>query len=321
MKSFGMAAVIGSIVALVSACSLASPTYISSADDPITGDDAGPTGSGNGSAGGGSSSGGSDAGGGKCQGGSFVKVDVSTLTACNNGKGHCYDAASFPYAAQANACADKSQVCVPDKILESGGAKLKACTSPVTNAIGNGACMPSPGFFPQMDTQGAGFLKQDVCDADEVCVPCVNPLDNNKPTGFCDAIGVYGKCEGGGSSSGGTSGSPPPPPPPPAQLCCTTNGHSNGTCVSKAAVPASMQSQVKQDVCTGDNICAPTSLVTGKPVVCSSLLGSGVCMDKCFNDMMAIAGDIGFLSSKGCGTTELCIPCALVSGKGVPGCN
>ena len=90
---------------------------------------------------------------------------------------------------------------------------------------------------------------------------------------------------------------------------------------SKAAVPASMQSEVKTDVCTGDNICAPTSLVTGKPVVCSSLLGSGVCMDKCFNDMMAIAGDIGFLSNKGCGTIELCIPCALVSGKGVPGCK
>ena len=37
--------------------------------------------------------------------------------------------------------------------------------------------------------------------------------------------------------------------------------------------------------------------------------------------MMSLAGSIGILSSKGCGTTEVCVPCTLVSGKGVPGCK
>lgn len=93
-------------------------------------------------------------------------------------------------------------------------------------------------------------------------------------------------------------------------------------CISETAVPEGQRDQTKQDVCTTGTECVPAAFVAGAPVKCSAgLLGSGVCMDKCFNDMMSIAGVVGILKSNACGSSELCIPCGLVSGQGVPGCQ
>ncbi len=244
----------------------------------------------------------------------YVKADLSTLTACGNGKGHCYDKTKVDLAGGLSPCMDASQVCVPDDILESNGAKPKSCTS----IVGAGGCVTS-GFFPALDMQGAGFLKQDVCDSGQLCVPCTDPTHGNAPTPFCSPIGVHKNACGG----------PNPPPPgdagPPAMLpaCCDHAGaKSHGVCLPDSAIPAAQQSSTSQQECAAGNKCVPAALVDNKPVACDAgFLGTGICMDGCFDQMLSFAGDLGLLDGKGCDQNELCIPCSFVKGKGVPGCG
>jgi hypothetical protein len=65
----------------------------------------------------------------------------------------------------------------------------------------------------------------------------------------------------------------------------------------------------------------PAAFVEGKPVKCNSLLGAGVCMDKCFDEMMSFASQLGILKRDVCGTTEACIPCTFLKDTGAPGCE
>jgi hypothetical protein len=51
-----------------------------------------------------------------------------------------------------------------------------------------------------------------------------------------------------------------------------------------------------------------------------------VCIDKCFNQALGFAGEIGALSQDACGPTELCVACSMIKlGVGsdikVPGCS
>lgn len=304
MRVGGLGAFLG-----LAACSIASPTYVTAgegrtneADDTAATPKAGTAAPAPG-----------DSSGTKCDG-PFAKVDVTKLTACEGGKGHCYAKEKVgEFAVQLIACADSTQVCVPDEVLEAGGGKLKTCTS----IVGPGACFTAS-LVPEIEKRGGGALKRDVCDADQLCMPCADPTNNNAPTPFCQPIGVYEKaCASGGSST-------PAPPAPPPVPCCTTKGVSNGICVVETAVPEDQRSKVKQDVCPAANKCVPRAFVENKPVKCQSgLLGAGVCMDKCFDDMMGTASDIGLLSSAGCGATEVCVPCSFASSSGqkVPGCD
>lgn len=75
--------------AATAGCTLDSPTYITSQDSPITEDaGAGATGA---SASGSSASASTAAGGAAtCSTTDFVKPDLATLTACGDGKGHCF---------------------------------------------------------------------------------------------------------------------------------------------------------------------------------------------------------------------------------------
>ena len=72
--------------------------------------------------------------------------------------------------------------CVPDKLVKSGGAALKTSNS----AFGDGRCMNlcvlEVADKQSLLNRGEG----DVCDQDERCVPCLNPLKNNEPTGVCE---------------------------------------------------------------------------------------------------------------------------------------
>jgi hypothetical protein len=298
----------------MAACTLASPTYITSSEDPVTGD---PDAAAPPPASGGASSGGNAPSGAPatCGADDFTKPDLSTLTACGGGKGHCYDKNKVSIAGILVACPDASKVCVPDEVLLADGQPLAKCTS----LIGPGGCVAAD-LIPMIAAGGGSVLKQDVCAAGLTCVPCTNPQDNNAPTPFCQPIGVHSKdCSASGGGAGGDGGAPAPLP-----ACCTTNGKSNGVCLSETAIPEAQRSQAKADTCAAGNKCVPAALVNGKPVTCSAgFLGAGVCMDQCFNDMMKIAGQIGFLDSKGCGTTELCIPCSMATqgGAPVPGCT
>lgn len=320
MVSSKRAMVVGVLVACgsVLGCSLASPTYITSSQESAV-DEA----DGGGSSA--SSASGTGAAGGKpvvCNGTDFAKVDLAKLTACGPGNkgGHCYPRGKSPMADKLVKCAGAADdVCVPDEILLAAGAKLKSCTSPLP---GGGGCV-STGFLPEMDERGKGALKQDVCNAGQVCAPCTDPTAGGAATPFCLPIGVHdAACDGasGGASAGADAG------PPPAALvgCCATGGVSNGVCLQESSIPPADRSQTIPDTCATGNVCVPRAMVEGKPVTCSSILGAGVCMDKCFNEMMSLAGGIGILSKANCGATELCIPCSLAQSSGgskVPGCS
>jgi hypothetical protein len=288
------------------ACTIGSDTYITPVESPSP--DAGPK-AGESSSGGGSSSGGA-APTDSCNR-QFVKVDLAKLTACGNGKGHCYDKDKTPIASALAPCPNANEVCVPDEVLQAGGEKLKSCTS----IIGPGGCITSA-LLPELERRAAGALKPDVCSAGQLCVPCINPEDNNAPTPFCQSIGVYDKpC-----AQAGDGGAAPAKPLP---ACCTTNGNSNGVCLSESAIPEASRADAPDDTCSTGNKCVPKALVDGKPVKCKAgvLLGAGVCMDKCFNAMLGFASTIGFLDKDVCGETEACIPCSFLKDRGVPGCQ
>src|SRR3954452_3710527 len=169
MVSPGRAVVVGVLVACgsVLGCSLASPTYITSTQEDTSADDDG------GSSSSSSASSAAPAKGGApvvCNGTDFAKVDLAKLTACGPGNkgGHCWPSTKVPMSDQLVACAGAAtDVCVPDEILLAAGKPLKSCKS----VVGPGGCISS-GFIPRLDTEGAGHLKQDVCDPGQVCTPC-----------------------------------------------------------------------------------------------------------------------------------------------------
>jgi hypothetical protein len=296
------------------ACTLGSDTYITAEEGSTSsGDkkDAGPKTDGGGSA---LSSGPAAA---TCSGGTFTKPDVSTLTACGDGKGHCYPAAKTPFAPMFGACPTASDVCVPDEVLVAGGQKLKTCTS----IIGEGGCI-TMALIPEMeaDPRAKAALKQDVCDAGQICAPCTNPEAAGELTPFCQPIGVFGECSGGGATAPAPDGGAAPPKPLPT--CCSHGSTSSGVCISEAAIPDDQKGQAPVDSCSGGTVCVPKAIFEGKPVVCNSgLLGKGVCLDSCFNEMMGFASMIGILGKDRCATSEVCVPCTFMSGQGITACD
>lgn len=298
------------------ACTLASPTTVETkplGDDDDTKQDADPTESTKSASSSGTSSAAS-----KCEA-KLVKVDVSKLTACGEGQGHCYPKSKVPGDTSTMLACDKAdEVCVADAILTSGGDKLKACKVQVLSGAA-GACI-SLGTMPEGSDkeQAKGNLKQDVCADGEVCAPCTNPLENNADTGICGAIGVSdGDC---GGAAGGGDATKPAAPAKPAPCC-----GGKGTCLDGKAIGEG-GNDLKPDSCTDGLVCAPTSLVSGKAVKCDGgLLGDGICMGECFNDMLASIGGV-FLDQGSCDKAELCVPCAFASkmapdGTKVPGCE
>lgn len=296
--------VIGAAVTCVAGCTLASPTYITTQSAPEPAADASAPSSASTLTSGAASDSTT-----ACAGGTFAKVDIAKLAPCGNGLGHCYDKTKTPGAEQLVACPTATEVCVPDDILLAAGAKLQSCTS----IIGPGGCVAGS-LIPAIAAQGGSALKQDVCKTGRICVPCTDPTHGNAPTPFCSPVGVMeSACA---TSAAGDAGAPPPP----SQKCCTKQGRSNGICIAETAVPEARRSQTVQDTCTSGNRCVPSALAAGNPSSCNAGSAKGVCMDTCFNDMLNLASSIGFLGQDWCGPTEVCIPCAMVSGQGVPGC-
>jgi len=296
------------ILAVEAGCTVASDTYITAQAAPEAPDAKGAETKGTTTT---STTAGTTSGAPKNECG-FEKVDLSTLTACGNNRGHCVPKERAPMADALTACPNAAEVCVPDNMIAAAGDKVKSCKS-----LGDlaGACVTYK-LLPDIEAKGGSVLPADVCDPDQKCAPCVNPQDQ-KNTGLCDATGVkQAKCEGGATSSTPDAG--PPAPPPPA--CCTTNGKSNGSCIDEKLIPADKRAETKLDTCSAGNKCVPTSFFQLKPVACNNeVFGKGVCLDKCFDDMLAGIGSV-FLGKDVCGETELCLPCSLASGRGIPSC-
>jgi hypothetical protein len=226
--------------------------------------------------------------------GAFAKPDVSTLTVCGGGKGHCYDGAKTAITGLPD-CPGGSDACIPDKVLASNGGKLKTCKFFVEDKPG--VCMST---LLKDIALHQNELQRDVCDEDERCAPCIDPRNGND-THICDPIGVYeNKCKGG--------------PGQQEQTCC----HGEGVCINQDAAPADQRDSMVHDSCALPKVCAPAAMVDGNPTHCNVYGASGVCIDLCFSKMLMGAQK---LLRAGCGPTAVCLPCFIGSGQGVPGCT
>ena len=229
-------------------------------------------------------------------GSAFVKPDLSTLKACGDGLGHCYPGNKVGLP-DLKACDSPGDVCVPDTALLAGGKKPQACDFYINHKPG--ACTS---LLVQHIAQFKDQLHAESCAPNERCAPCIDPQDGVSDTHLCDDLGVHGEaCEAGAAEE-----SPPP--------CC----HYAGSCLSKEAVPEGSRANMNRDSCAEGKLCAPAALVSGMPVKCDVLGADGVCIDLCFAAMLK---STGVVLRAGCGPTEVCMPCAIGKGQGMPGCN
>jgi hypothetical protein len=227
----------------------------------------------------------------------FTGVDLSTAKACGDGRGHCWDGTRVLVTDLPTTGCDGGQVCVPDAILSARGAPLRACTFFVGGKPG--VCMSR---LVQAVETNAGVLQKDVCDESERCVPCVDPRDGSD-THACDPTGVHTEaCVGGANQAA-------------ERLCC----HGAGACMREDGVPEDQRGSLPRETCGGGQVCAPRSLSSGRPIKCNTLgIADGVCLDICF---AATLRSVQKLTRSGCGVTEVCIPCLVGKGQGMPGCE
>jgi len=223
----------------------------------------------------------------------FVNPDLSTLKPCGDGKGHCYAGAktSIPNLPKC----DGDDVCLPDKVLAANGAKLKSCTFMIDAKPG--ACVS---LLIADIAAHASALQPDVCDpAIERCAPCISPIDGTD-THLCEETGVHTEaCVGGPGAKQDT--------------CC----HGAGVCMTKEGVPSDQRDALHHDTCKDDKVCAPAALVDGNPTRCHAFADPGVCVDVCFAAQLVPAAQV---MRSVCGPTEVCVPCIVGKGQGMPGC-
>ena len=234
-------------------------------------------------------------------------LDPKGLPACGpSGSGaHCLGKGLVPAALASQLATCATGLCVPDKLIASGGNFIPSTCASVNSA--EGRCMNQ--ILPALASQAG--LPQSTCDANERCAPCFNPLDG-KATGVCSI-----SCD-------------PGPTKPAVTLtdCCRENGPPEGKCAPSSSIPSALQNNLKVDTCAkGAELCVPTeNLAPGfKPAACTAtpLFGgtySGVCLSNCLH--------FGFLESLGmdqgtCDNAHQCAPCVNpLSGQptGAPGC-
>src|SRR5262249_49226934 len=209
---------------------------------------------------------------------------------------HCYDKKKVPVPETFFTPCEGDEVCVPDKILLMNGKRLKACTFFIDNKPGG--CLST---VIKLVDDNKDVMKQDVCDPDERCVPCTNPVDNS-PTGACvenEGVHVEDCLEGDAAKEPGP--------------CC----HGAGQCMPRENAPKEMRDHLEQEMCKGGQVCVPAGSGTTKPKSCEVLTFSGICTDLCFAKVFQATTQV---TRSSCGPTEMCMPCALAPGP-VPGCN
>ncbi len=223
----------------------------------------------------------------------FASPDLSKLTSCGQGRGHCFDSTKTSFG-NVDACADGS-ACLPNKVLVANGRPLRGCTFYLKDQPG--ACVS----LLKVDVRkNKDSLKQDVCDADERCVPCVNPT-NGESTQVCTPTGVHERSCASSAAEDDTAS------------CCG----GLGTCIREDAVPGGSEGKLDGLGCPSEQVCAPRSLVDGEPVKCHAAGLSGVCLGICFAKQLAGAKSV-FRGD--CGPAQVCLPCAIGSSQDVPGC-
>ena len=232
-------------------------------------------------------------------------IDPSTLPPCGDGA-HCLNASLVPPAMAGRLAACASGLCVPDPFIAAGGNFIPpTCTS---TAGAEGRCLNT--VLPDVARQAAS-LPEDVCAADEKCVPCYSPLDGSD-TGACRL-----SCDPG----------PSQPKVVFTDCCVKDNQPARGKCVPTQSIPSDEQKNLGTDDCVKDQqLCVPSEMLQPafKPPACSAhnlLVGdyTGVCLSDCLK-----FGIQGLAISQGtCDDTHECAPCTNpLTGQptGAPGC-
>ncbi len=200
--------------------------------------------------------------------------------------------------------------CIPDGFLATGASQPpKTCTA----FGGDGVCLSK--CIPQV-AENAGILRADVCDgADDLCVPCINPLDG-MPTGACD-LRELARCEGedpgpnnpvNGCDAPATcdyEASCDPVIDPSTLPSCGADAH----CVD--AVLAGDQAAQLAKCDDGVKVCVPDAfLVTGGKFTPATCTSAGGAEGRCLNVVIPqVAEQAGLLPQDTCAASEKCTPC------------
>jgi hypothetical protein len=213
-------------------------------------------------------------------------VDPTTFPACATCTGgRCIPSNLFtPAQADLLSPCDSTSRCVPEQIVaQAQNLLLKPCSyGPGIEGRCTSLCIPSV-------SNVAPYLPQDVCTANERCVPCFSPADGT-PTGIC-GVGCDSAPEGQPFVFG---------------HCCAADGR----CAPKASLPAAIASLLGPETCTGEQLCVPAAMVENPSrrfTCCMASSSSGVCAPACVTNQNAQGR---FLTQGNCSTGERCVPCA-----------
>ncbi|MCW5834348.1 MAG: hypothetical protein KIS78_18255 [Labilithrix sp.] len=239
------------------------------------------------------------------------------------GQARCIPKDKLPnaLASQLDACDDGGAgVCVPDKLVKSGGAAPTTCQS----AFGEGRCMSL--CVPEVAKNGSLLNRGegDVCADDERCVPCNNPLKGGEPTGVCE-IGKPPAAEcastGDATGGGGAALTCPYSGPPVVDVTTFPACGDGARCVPTNLVPASAASLLK--ACDG-GLCAPEkSIAAGGqylPKTCTSVANAE---GRCLNvNIPEVDKQRASLPQDVCDANERCTPCfSPLDGKETGACK
>lgn len=226
----------------------------------------------------------------------FVQPDLSKLEACGNGQGHCYAADKISLSGLPE-CSTPGEICVPDKVLNANGGTLKSCKFFIKDAPGVCGSL----LFTELAANKDQVPASPECDGEnERCTPCIHPLDGSN-THQCEPQGVHAEaCVGGASAK-------------PLPSCC----HNSGVCMNADAAPEGQRDSLSRDTCSKDKLCAPAAMVDGNPSRCYAFGLPGVCLDVCFAAMLGPSKPV---MGSDCRATEVCLPCVIGKGQGMPGC-
>ena len=241
--------------------------------------------------------------------------EIDAMSACceaePDGQAHCLDGAKVPAELQSFVAACPSGgYCIPDSFLATGASKPPAtCSAFGGDAVCLSRCIPQV-------SENAGLLRKDTCEGvDELCVPCISPLDN-MPTGACD-LRELATCVGEEPTPdpGAACDDPAtcnyeaacaPVLDPTVLTACGADAH----CLDAALVPAMDAARLgKCD--DGVNLCVPDVFIKtgGKftPATCKSVNDNeGRCLSTVLPDVKKQAA---LLPQDTCATSERCTPC------------
>ncbi|MBX3154487.1 MAG: hypothetical protein KF773_00680 [Deltaproteobacteria bacterium] len=254
--------------------------------------------------------------------------NINAMTACclaQGGQAHCLDAGKVPAEIQPLvATCQSGGYCIPDGFLQTGAAEPPAtCTA----FGGQGVCLSK--CIPQV-SENEGLLRADTCTgADELCVPCINPLDG-KPTGACELL-TLAACVGDAPATPPSNACDDPSTcnyeencapviDPETLTACAPDAH----CVDAALVTDPAQIAQLGKCADGVKLCVPDAFIRtgGKftPKTCNSINGNeGRCLSRALPDVKA---QEGLLPQDTCTANERCTPCfSPIDGTSTGACN